>query len=239
MSETVIREVTKNIWTFSKPFLFGTVPLGGRSTAIKLEKGGVWVLASTALNTETRTKIDELGPVKFIVSPNSGHHLFLTEFQQAYPEAKVFATAGALEKHPNKELKAAGVWGKDPSGTQYGFEDEIQHCYFPAFPAKDVVFLHTPSKTLLEADLLFNLPATEQYSKVQDQGETPLVGNELCSSWLQSILSSLAGQDKEEMTRDAQTVNGWDFDRIVPCHGDVLETGGKKAWADGFKIFLE
>ena len=38
--------------------------MGGRSTAIKLRKGGVWVLASTPLNEETRMKIDELGEVK-------------------------------------------------------------------------------------------------------------------------------------------------------------------------------
>lgn len=48
-----------------RPFSrFGVIPFGGRSTAIKLRDGGVWVLASTPLETETKAKIDELGPVK-------------------------------------------------------------------------------------------------------------------------------------------------------------------------------
>jgi hypothetical protein len=65
MSETVIREVAKGVWTFSKPFSrFGVIPFGGRSTAIKLRDGGVWVLASTPLEAETKAKIDDLGPVK-------------------------------------------------------------------------------------------------------------------------------------------------------------------------------
>ena len=50
---------------FRRPFSrFGVIPFGGRSTAIKLRDGGVWVLASTPLEAETKAKIDELGPVK-------------------------------------------------------------------------------------------------------------------------------------------------------------------------------
>ena len=77
-------KVAKDVVTFSKwvaisseyvwqvtrilvrPFSrFGLVPIGGRSTAIKLKAGGVWVLASTPLDTETKTRIDALGPVKY------------------------------------------------------------------------------------------------------------------------------------------------------------------------------
>lgn len=34
--------------------------------------------------------------------------------------------------------------------------------YFSGIRNKDVAFLHAASKTLIQADLLFNLPATEQ-----------------------------------------------------------------------------
>ncbi len=34
--------------------------------------------------------------------------------------------------------------------------------YFSGFKNKDVAFFHPASKTMIEADLLFNLPATEQ-----------------------------------------------------------------------------
>jgi hypothetical protein len=42
--------------------------VGGRSTAVKLKSGGVWILASTPLSTETKAKLDELGPVKSVPS---------------------------------------------------------------------------------------------------------------------------------------------------------------------------
>ena len=62
------------------------------------------------------------------------------------------------------------------------------------------------------------------------------------------------------MKRDAKTVAGWDFERIIPCHGvrhrylemlnhciyfiyffatqDVIETNAQQAWKDAFKSFL-
>lgn len=58
-------QVTNGVWTFSRPFArFGWIPFGGRSTAIKLKDGGVWLLASTPMSEETKAKLDELGPVK-------------------------------------------------------------------------------------------------------------------------------------------------------------------------------
>ena len=56
---------------------FHVLPLGGRSVAVKLSTGGVWVLASTPPTEETRKAIDGLGPVEYIVSPNLDHHWFL------------------------------------------------------------------------------------------------------------------------------------------------------------------
>jgi len=38
--------------------------MGGRSTAIRMKNGGVWLLASTPLSPETKAKLDELGPVQ-------------------------------------------------------------------------------------------------------------------------------------------------------------------------------
>lgn len=45
---------------------FGIIPIGGRSTAIKLKSGDVWVLASTPLNDVTKGKLAEIGPVRCV-----------------------------------------------------------------------------------------------------------------------------------------------------------------------------
>ncbi|KAF7291856.1 hypothetical protein MIND_01210800 [Mycena indigotica] len=237
---TVLREITQSIWTFSRPFSrFGILPIGGRSTAIKLRNGGVWVLASTTLDADTKAKIDELGPVQYIVGADAVHHLFLGEFKRAYPSAKLIAPAAVLERTNDKSLQFDGVWGRDPPETIYGFEDDIKACYFSGFKNKDVAFFHLASKTMIEADLLFNLPCTEQYSKTKSSGSLPLLGSFGPYSWLTQKFASAMGEDKAAMKRDVRTVAGWDFARIIPCHGDVIETGGKEAWLEAYKVYLD
>ncbi|KAF9057191.1 hypothetical protein BJ165DRAFT_15203 [Panaeolus papilionaceus] len=239
MSETVIREVTKGVWTFSRPFSrFGIWPIGGRSTAIQLRGGDLWILASTPLDTETKAKIDELGPVKYIIGADAVHHLYLTEFKDTYPNAKLIAPKGAITRHGNKKLVFDGVWGQDPPDTKYGFEDEVEHCYFSGFKNKDVAFLHKESKSLIEADLLMNLPCKEQYSKSKSSPTFLGIGGFGPSSWLHSKLTANLGTDDAAMRRDAKTVDSWDFERIIPCHGDVIEKDAKQAWRDVYKFFL-
>jgi hypothetical protein len=41
------------------------------------------------------------------------------------------------------------------------------------------------------------------------------------------------------MSRDTKIVAAWDFDRLIPCHGDVIETGAKQVWLDAFKVYLD
>ncbi|KAF5345380.1 hypothetical protein D9757_013386 [Collybiopsis confluens] len=201
LPDLVIREVTSGIWTFSCPFgrgPFGFLPWGGRSTAIKLSTGDVWVLASTPLTADTKSTIDGLGSVKWIIAPDIVHHLFLGQYKKAYPEAIVVGVQGLREKKKkNKEdLVIDGEYGSDPADTLYGFEDEIKACYFSGFENKDVAFLHTPTKTLIVADLLFNLPANEQYSKSKTSPKVPIIGKfNPESGTLQRLLWTL-GKDK-------------------------------------------
>ncbi|KAF7430455.1 hypothetical protein PC9H_006162 [Pleurotus ostreatus] len=245
MADTAIREVTKGVWTFSRPFArFGLVPIGGRSTAIQLNDGGLWVLASTPLNEPTKAKLDELGPVKYIVSADAVHYLFLSEFKKAYPDAKLYAPKAAIERCNDKTLKFDGVWGgSDSDGKTFEFENEarnfIQHCYFSGFKNRDVAFFHADSKVMVEADLLFNLPATEQYSKSTSSGYVPSWGQINPWNWMHPKLVWQLGENKEEMKRDARTVAGWNFEKIIPCHGDVIENDGNKAWREAYKAFLD
>ncbi|KAK7439383.1 hypothetical protein VKT23_017606 [Stygiomarasmius scandens] len=231
LADLVIREVTSNVWTFSRPFArFGIIPFGGRSTAIKLTSGDVWVLASTPLTDDTKETIDKLGPVKWIMAGDFVHHLFLGEFKKAYPEAKVIGVEGLGAKKKAEGLILDGEYGKDPADTRYGFEDEVKACYFFGFINKDVAFCHVPSKSLIVADLFMNLPATEQYSKSKSSPKLPFIGSLNHESNLLRRMLWNIGKDKEAMRRDIKTVSDWDFERIIMCHGDVIEKDAKAAW---------
>ena len=86
------------------------------------------------------------------------------------------------------------------------------------------------------SSMMFNLPANEQFSRT---GENPTSGilTKLFiglqnttgpATWQKRFLWYLASSgDRQGFNQSARKIASWDFDRIIPCHGDVIESGGK------------
>lgn len=277
---TVLTSPHPHVSCFSRPFSrFGILPIGGRSTAILLQQppnqGSIWVLASTPYEGDapTQERIAQMGgKVKYIIAADNVHSMYTKQWANAFPEAKVIGVEGLDEKRP--EIKWAGLYGVDAEGkTSYGFESEIEARYFPTFANKDVTFFHKASRTLLTADLLFNLPAKEQYlNSKSGKPSSPVpflayfaryfapysafhsfflgtagaaspipkacCGGNAVGSDGEVKLAKEGGtvqERKERFAKDAEAVAAWDFDRVIMCHGDIVENDGKKAWISAFK----
>lgn len=84
--------------------------------------------------------------------------------------------------------------------------------------------------------MMFNLPANEQFSRT---GEDPTSGilTKLfiglqstvgAAQWQKRFLwyAASAG-DRQGFNASARKIASWDFDKIIPCHGDVIESDGK------------
>ena len=119
------------------------------------------------------------------------------------------------------------------------FDAEFDVEYVGAHKNKELVFCHRPSRTLIEADLMFNLPATEQYSRTKEGANggilnrmfTGLMSAEGTAKWQKRFLWYAASSgDREGFNKSVRRIENWDFDRIVPCHGDVIESGGKEVF---------
>jgi len=53
------------------------------------------------------------------------------------------------------------------------------------------------------------------------------------------IWYGMATADQPSYNKSMERINGWNFDRIVPCHGDVIETGGKGIFQKVMQWHLE
>ncbi|THH23047.1 hypothetical protein EUX98_g8127 [Antrodiella citrinella] len=237
--DVVVREVAKNVWTFSRPLnLFNRLPVGGRSTAIKLSSGGIWLLASTPLNDETKAKLEELGnDVRYIVAPNVMHHLFLKPYKDYFPKAKVIGPKALNTKKALEGWQLDEVFDPEHPEAQHGFEDEIEHVFFAGYVNMDIAFYHRASKTVMGADLLFNLPATEQYTFSDTNAWFPILHLLRPYSWIMRLFIWKTEADYEQMKLHASQVANWDFDRYIPCHGNVIENNAKAAWKDAYSRY--
>lgn len=80
---------------------------------------------------------------------------------------------------------------------------------------------------------MFNLPAYEQYSRTgvaADSGIYTKLSNYFLSTrpgkGQQRFNWYATSRDKGSFGRSAKVVAGWDIEKIIPCHGDVIERDG-------------
>jgi glyoxylase-like metal-dependent hydrolase (beta-lactamase superfamily II) len=279
----VIRDITPNVVTFSVPFLrFGRIPIGGRGTLskppsshlpsipsktnppfkVRLTSGALAVFSPVAHTAATASKIASLGgDVRYIIATDIEHHIFLSEWAAAYPNAKLIGPEGLPEKRQathddpriGKEAFAVVVDkqnGRDARvvGEDFGRDFEME--YFAGHPNREVVFWYRPDRVVVQADLVFNLPATEQYSRVPE-AERPKLGvlGRVFSSFQTTAGDALgmkrflwyvaSRNDRAGFNESVARMAGWDFDTIVPCHGETIVGDGKAVFEKVFAWHLE
>lgn len=211
---------------------------------MRLQTGALAVFSPVALTPEVRSTLTSLGnDVKYIAAPDMEHHIFLSEWAKAYPGAAVMGMEGLPEKR-EKDPATAGttfsyVWtakNKKEMTVDPDFDREFEVEYVSGHANKELVFCHKPERTLIQADLIFNLPAYEQFSKTGESPEsgiftklfTGFQNTKGDATWQKRFIWYIGGAaDKPSFNESMRRMNGWDFDRIIPCHGDVIETGGK------------
>jgi len=128
------------------------------------------------------------------------------------------------------------------------FDSEFEYEFVESHPNKEIVFNHKPSKTLIQADLLFNLPATEQYSRSPESATAGLLTKlalKLMGTGGQAMGQKRAqwymfsSGDKKAFTESVRRIHGWGFENVVPCHGDTILGEGKGVFEKVFGWFLE
>lgn len=170
----VIRSVAPAITTVSVPFMrFNRIKFGGRATVVKLSSGNLVVFSPVALEQEVRDALQSMGGnVSFLIAPDLEHHLHLAAYKRAFPAAQVIAPLGLREKRAQQagaeDVPVDFELSRDNKATvklpdEFARDCEIE--LFDGHPNREIAVLHRPSRTLIQADLMFNLPAHEQFSR--------------------------------------------------------------------------
>ena len=127
------------------------------------------------------------------------------------------------------------------------FDADFEYEYFGGHANKELAFLYKPDRTLIQADLMFNLPATEQYSKTGELATSGVLtklftifqNTQGSAVWQKRFIWYTSAKDKPSFNASAQRVGSWDFDRIIPCHGDVIERDGKGIFQKVYQWHLQ
>ncbi|KAF9894556.1 hypothetical protein FE257_006441 [Aspergillus nanangensis] len=253
----VIRNVTSDVITMSLPFArYGRLKFGGRGTLVKMESGSLAVFSPVTLTPEVREVVSGLGGnVKYIAALDLEHHIHVTSWKDAYPDAEILAPEGLLEKRQSspeyKNTPFQHIFRKEDGGKRSispEFDKEFETEYVYGHQSRELVFLHKRSLTLIEADLLFNLPAREQYSRTGESATSgcftsmisPLLSAQPPATWQKRFQwYLLSGADRRAYIESVRRIDQWDFNRLIPCHGDVIESGAKGVFRTVMEWFLD
>ncbi|KAH8754135.1 hypothetical protein F5883DRAFT_607894 [Diaporthe sp. PMI_573] len=257
----VIRNITPNVVTFSVPFKrFGTIPVGGRGTVVKLTSGALAVFSPVAMTDDVKAKLAELGgTVRYIIAPDIEHHIFITEWHQAYPEAKIIGPEGLPEKRVKQSANDSKI-GKEEFAVVFTAKDKLSikvddefdrdflYEYVDSHANKELVFLYKPERIMIEADLMFNLPADEQYSKCPEGEKKVGFPGKLfvnmqttqgdAKGMKRFLWYVLSARDRNGFNESVKRINDWDFDTLIPCHGETLVGNGKETFSRIFEWHL-
>lgn len=249
-SVTVIRNLTPNIITLSAPFArFGRFKVGSRATIVRLSNSTLAVFSPTALTADAHAAVSSLNaPVAYLIAPDYEHHIHLSAWKAAFPSAHVVGVEGLPAKRAADpevtDIEFHSVFVPPAAQTEPpaliadpAFTHDFEVEYVHAHANKELVFYFKPDRTLIEADLLFNLPPTEQYSRVPEKERKLTLLDRLFASfqntsgealWQRRFLWYVASsKDREAFGASVRRIDKWDFERVVPCHGDVIEHDAK------------
>lgn len=226
---------------------------------MKLTSGALAVFSPVALTDDTKAKIAEMGgTVGYIIAPDIEHHIFISEWAKAFPEAKIIGPEGLPEKRAKAKDEKVGNEKFSVVFTKANkhdiiispeFDADFAYEYVDGHANLEIAFFYKPDQVLIQADLIFNLPATEQYSRVPeaDKQTTGFTGKIFSSvqstegdaKWMKRFNWYLAGKDRASYNESVQRIEKWDFKTIIPCHGDVIEGTGKEIFHKVFDWHLK
>lgn len=198
----------------------GGLRLPTRMTVIALGDGTLALHSPVAMSPELSAAVAALGQVAYVIAPSALHHVFVRPALERFVGAKLLGPEALARKRPRLRFDTLLE-----THLPAPLSDTLDMLAVAGAPTvEEKVFLHKPTGSLLVTDLLFNITAPRGFVT-----KLVLRGTGTCGHLAQSRLWRFYGKDRAALSASGRALLGWRFDRLVPCHGEVLETGAHAA----------
>jgi hypothetical protein len=205
----------------------GGVHLPSRMTIIRLPSGDLLLHSPVPIDDALAAELAQLGPVAHVVAPSLFHHLFVQKALDRYPHALLTAAPGLAEKRA--ELPVADVLADDPPPAWEGVIDQALIRGAPRL--NEVAMLHRPTGTLIVSDLVFNVRNPQSWSTAL---ALRMMGTH--GRLRQSRAWHLYTKDRAEVRSSVEKLLSWEFDRVLPGHGDPFEGNARAAMREAMWV---
>jgi hypothetical protein len=213
---TAPQPIAGNLWLLAYPLKMLGADFRRNVTLIRLRSGKLVIHSTAPFSPEDVAAIRRLGEPGWLLDGILRHDTFAQEGRLAFPGIPYLAPEGF------PELAGFATMPIVPAPIEW--DGELLALEIQGAPeARDTALFHVPSRTLILTELVFNFGSDE-----------PI--------WTELLLCAAVGvrhhpgmsrpvkagvKDEAAFRSSLATILGWDFDRVIVGHGDVIENGGK------------
>jgi len=214
-----VQSIGDDIWCHDATYTLGALAIPHRMTVTRGASGGVIVHSPCRPDEATRGALDALGPVESIVWPSWWHDLYFRAWAQAYPRATCYV-APALQRLAAGDAHVHVLDSSTvPAGLDMVFVDRLRVWM------DECVFLHRPSRSLIVADLVVNVPhSIPQPARTFFALMGAFPGPRI--PWFYRWVA----RDRRRLAERLRRILDWDFDALVMGHGDLVRSGAHAAF---------
>lgn len=233
-----LKPFAENVWIVDGPeiamhYLGMTLPFPTRMTIVRLRSGELWVHSPIAWDDSLALDIARLGPVAWLVAPNTLHYEYLPEWQRRFPAARSFGPA-ALANSKRHAMRIDEALTATPPEC---WESQFDLCLVPGTILTEVDFFHCASKTLIITDLIENFEkgrvrrpwlrrAMQVFGAADPDGKAPY-----------DMQLTFLGH-RSEVRASVERMIAWQPERIIIAHGRCYERNGVRELERAFRWVL-
>lgn len=216
-----MQRVAENLWVKQFPLSLGGGHQDRVVTYIRLASGEILIHSTGPFTPADFVDIKQLGKPTWMIDTMLRHDTFSKQARQVFPDITYlapegFTDAAALEIKPL--LPAPAAW-----------TPEVEVLLIDGMPAvKEHVVLHTPTRTLIVADLVFNFSPHKSWWTTFFRKTVMGVKAHPDSARLYPMQI----KDRAAYDRSIRTLMMRDFDRIIVGHNAIVESNGKQLLAE-------
>lgn len=226
----MLRSIAEGVWAHELDLRMpGGLPFPARATLLRLGDRTLALHSPLAIDDAMAHQIDALGPVRFLIAPNCRHWMHLRRAKERYPDARILGAPGL-----KKKLGGLVFEPLPADGLVAGLDGLLIQRIEGARRLEEHVFLHEASRSLVVADLVFNIHRTQSallrlYLRL----------GRMYRRTAQSFVWRLLVDDRAVAASSAAAVLGWSFDRLIVAHGEVVEDGAHERMREALAWMLE
>jgi len=212
----MMKEVSGDLWILRYPLKILGTSHGRTVTVIRLSSGKLVIHSMAPFSPDDLNAIRRVGDPAWLVEAMLLHDTYAKHGRELFPELPFLGPPGFD--------KVVGFNTSPLLPTPPEWDGELKVIRLKGAPKlEEHAFLHVPSRTLIIADLVFNFRPDEspwnRFFHRHVAGLKRYPGMSRIFRWCIT--------DKAAFRESVAELMAWDFDRIIPGHGRVIETEGR------------